>query len=578
MNEKAGVGAMMRTIKSLAALALVSLLAACGGGGGCSSGTSPFGSTPGCANGAPEAQKLVLLLSTNNIGNSGSQTVTATATATTAGGQTVIGVPVAFSVDANAIYTPASTTTDSKGTVSAAVAIGSDRSNRIVTVTAISGTLTAAASFAVTGSKLKGTPVPAVVLPGSAGNKVDFTLVDGNDNPMPGQAISIAAGSLGTATGVTGSNGDFSYAYTAPGTPGSLDVTATSGGVSNTQTILVQSTSGSIAPVTTTILSASVTANPSVVSTNTDVTNNRTEIRALFLGANNVRIKNVRVRFDLDGDVNSIGGSLAAASNIVYSDANGIATTAYVPGSLSSPTDGVTIRACYDSVDFVACDPAKQAKTTITVISEPLAVTIGSNEKILTGSSDLTYIRKFVVLVVDSSGRAKGNVEIVPSVDLPYFFKGFYEKLGGVWVHVVRDPLTNVILRAPIGCPNEDVNRNGVLETGEDRNGNNVLEPRKSDVAVSMVGSTKTDASGLAILQIEYPKNVASWVQVKILVSAAGVLGTEGRASWTEVLAVPAEALSANGAPAFVTSPYGFVTTPTARDINGVPLACSDKN
>ena len=568
----------MRMIKGMAALAVVFLLAACGGGGGCSSGTSPFGSVPGCTNGAPEAQKLVLLLSTNNIGNSGAESVTATATATTAGGQTVIGVPVAFSVDANAIYTPSAATTDSNGTVSASVAIGSDRSNRIVTVTAISGSLTATASFAVTGSKLKGTPSPTVVIPGSAGNKVDFRLVDGNDNPMPGQAISVSAGSLGTTTGVTGSNGDFSYTYTAPGTPGSLDVTATSGGISNTQTVLIQSTSGSIPPVTTAILSASVSANPSVVSTNTDTTNNRTEIRALFLGANNAPIRNVRVRFDLDGDFNSIGGSIAAGSNIVYSDANGIATTAYVPGSRSSPTGGLTIRACYDSVDFIACDPAKQAKTTITVISEPLAVTIGSNEKVLTGSADLTYIRQFVVLVVDASGRAKGNVEIVPSVDLEYFIKGFYQNIGGNWVSVVKDPLTNLVLRGPIGCPNEDVNRNGVLETGEDRDADNVLEPRKSDVAVSMVGGTKTNASGLAILQIEYPKNVASWVQVKILVSAAGVLGTEGRASWTEILAVPASALSGTGAPAFVVSPYGTVTTPATPDVNGVPLACSDKN
>ncbi len=577
MNEKAGVG-VMRTIKGFAALSLVALLAACGGGGGCDAGASSFGNNSGCTSASTQAEKLVLQLSTNNIGNSGSQTVVATATATTAGGQTVVGVPVTFAVDANAIYTPSATATNSSGNVVATVAIGSDRSNRVVTVTALSGALAATASFSVTGSKLKGTPVPAVVLPSSTGNKVDFRLVDANDNPMPGQAISVAAGSLGTATGVTGANGDFTYSYSAPGTAGTLDVTATAGGVSNTQTVLIQAVGATIPPVTTSILSASVSANPSVVSTNTDATNNRTEIRALFLGANNSPIKNVRVRFDKDLDVNSIGGAFSTDFSIVYTDTNGIATSAYIPGSRSSPTDGVTIRACYDAVDFAAGSCPNSTKTSLTVVSEPLAVTIGSNEKILTGGSDLTYIRKFVVLVVDSSGRAKGNVEIVPSVDLEYFYKGFYEKEGGLWVSVVRDPLTNVVIRAPISCPNEDVNRNGVLETGEDRDDDKVLEPRKSDVAVSMVGSTKTDASGLAILQIEYPKNVASWVRVKILVSAAGVLGTEGRASWTETLAVPAGALTGDGAPAFVLSPYGLVSTPATLDINGVPLACSDKN
>jgi hypothetical protein len=36
---------------------------------------------------------------------------------------------------------------------------------------------------------------------------------------------------------------------------------------------------------------------------------------------------------------------------------------------------------------------------------------------------DLTYIRKCVILVVDAAGRAKGNVDVVPSIDLPHFYK-----------------------------------------------------------------------------------------------------------------------------------------------------------
>jgi hypothetical protein len=58
-------------------------------------------------------------------------------------------------------------------------------------------------------------------------------------------------------------------------------------------------------------------------------------------------------------------------------------------------------------------------------------------------------------------------------------------------------------------------------------------------------------------VQIEYPKNVASWARVKVLVAATGISGTEGRATWTEVLPFPVSAIKGDGAPAFVTSPYG---------------------
>jgi hypothetical protein len=584
MNAFAGAG-FMRIIKGMLAITLALVLAACGSGG-CDAGSSPLTgattcgtTTTGGGTTTPTAQRLVLQLSRLNVNNSGGENVTATATATTTGGQTVDGVPVTFSVDSNALYTPNATATDSSGVVTATVAIGSDHSNRLVTVTAISGALRATASFAVTGAVLAGTPVPTVVLPGSTGNKVNFSLKDANAAPMAGEPISITGGSLGTTTGVTDSNGAFVFNYTAPTTPGSLDISASAGGATTTTTVIVQASPGAIPPVTAPILSASVSANPSVVATNSAATNNRTEIRALFLGANNLPIKNVRVLFDLDGDANSIGGTFSTGNNLVYSDASGVATTAYIPASRSSPTNGLTIRACYGSVDFTVCDPLKVTKTTITVTSEPLSVSIGSNNLVATGANSLTYIASFVVLVVDASGRAKANVEVVPSIDLPYFLKGYYSG-PGAWTSAPI--VAGVIVRQPVACLNEDGNRNGVLESGEDLDVDAVLEPRKSDVAVSMVGSTKTDASGLAYLQIEYPQNIASWAQVQILVSAAGISGTEGRATWTEFLRVPEAAIKSDAPPPFRYSPYGIETTylddPTDSPDRGVIAPCLNKN
>ncbi|MGZ6949289.1 MAG: hypothetical protein ACXVJY_14525 [Ilumatobacteraceae bacterium] len=439
------------------------------------------------------------------------------------------------------------------------MSIGADPSNRIITVQAKSNGLTATASFAVTGAKLGANATPAILAPGETGS-VEFRLTNTNDIALPNQPISVAAGAAGTATGVTGINGDFVFAYTAPATLGALDIVATAGGVSKTQTVVIQTSTTTIPPAVGPILSASVAANPSVVPTNTvGSTTNRTEIRALFVGAANAPIQNVRVRFDLNGDPASIGGTFSTGNAVIYSDSNGIATTAYVPADRASPTNGVTIRACYSTTDFVAGACPNQAMATITVVADPLSVTIGSNALIIPGSANLTYQRRFVILVVDASGRAKGNVDIVPSIDLPTYYKGQYVRTT-VWVQgqIINGVPTP---RTAFACRNEDLNRNAINETGpvfEDINHSGSLEPRKSDVAVSLIGGSKTKDDGTAIVQIEYPQNVASWAQVKILVSATGVSGTEGRATWTEILPVPIDAITSTGAPPFQFSPYGL--------------------
>ena len=126
-------------------------------------------------------------------------------------------------------------------------------------------------------------------------------------------------------------------------------------------------------------------------------------------------------------------------------------------------------------------------------------------------------------------------------------------------------------------CPNEDANRNGIREAGtvggavpalsargEDMNWNGDIDPRKADVAVKMLGSSRTDANGLAIVQIEYGRSLAGWVDYVITVTASGVSGTESRARYVGNLygqgnlPVDSEALTKEvPPPAFVTSPYG---------------------
>ena len=565
----------MKTIKWLVLLAISVAMVACGGGSG-SSGTAPFGGGGGGTGGTgtgTTAADLILELSKTNISNTGSDSVAITVTAVDSVRSTVSGADVQVTADNDGVITMVGGTTGTDGKLSATLTIGGNRSNRVISVSARSGAAVKTAAVQVSGAALTTTLVPAVIGPSTAG-KVQYRLVDQAGNPMTGMNFQIVAANLvpASASGVTGQNGEFEFSYTSPAAVGSYDVSVTVGGVADSQAIQVQ-TANTIPSVTQVITSASISANPSVTGTNTPGSNSsRSDIRALFLAANNQPVRNVRVKFDLAGDVNSIGGAFTTGTETLYSDANGVVITAYLPGSRSSPTNGVTVRACYYRTDAeAAADPydstgkvttcANSTLVTLTVTSEPLGVSIGTNELIIV--NELTYVKKYVVSVVDSAGVAKADVNLVVSLDLPQYRKGRYV-LG----------VDNWVKQEVAQCANEDTNRNGLLEAGENLNGgipytgtnefNNRLEPGKSDVSVTLLQS-KTRADGTAELQIQYAKSFGSWVDARITVAASGVLGTEGRA-FALVPPVPVDAASIKAkdtTPAYVVSPYGQVASCT---------------
>lgn len=542
---------MNKLLKNLIAMTSVALLAACGGGGG-SAGTSPFSSA--ASSGSAATSDLIVTLNSPQVANTGSASATVSVTAIDASRNTLRGIPVSISADGDAVVTAGSPTTGTNGVLTAQIGIGSNRGNRLITVTATSGAITKTATLQVVGTTITSTLVPAVSPPSTAG-QVQYHVVDQAGNPMSGQDVQIVATGLtpDQATSTTGTNGDYIFNYTAPAVVGAYTVTANIGGKTDVQTLQVQTISTVPAvPAGTTIASASVSANPSVVAVNlAGSQTNRAEIRTLFLAANNLPIPNVRVRFDLNGDVNSIGGTFTTGSTILFSDANGIVTTAYVPGTRSSPTNGVTVRACYGKSDtdpnLINCTTSKLV--TLTVTSEPLGVTIGTNELVIV--NELTYVKKFVISVADSAGVAKPDVNLVVSIDLPNYRKGFYTAGQSAWIK-----------NETAICANEDTNRNGVLDAGEDKNGDGQLWPRKPDVIISLLQS-QTRADGTAEVQLTYAKDHGSWVDALITVSASGVSGSEGRVS-VLVAPVPVDSASLKNvsqAPAYVVSPYGFATS-----------------
>ncbi len=535
---------------------MVAVLAACGGGGG-ASGDPVVGGGNGTTGPTITVSDLSMTVDKTSITNSGSDTVVTTVTAVDANRAVVANVPVSFSVNNGATITVLNSSTDATGKAVANVQIGADKSNRLVTVTATSGSLSRTATFQVTGAGLDASAVPTTPTAGSAGNTVQYRLRDVNNNAIANAPIAVTAPGLTAASGTTDANGAFTFTYTAPTTPGPIDISATAGGVTTVATVTVPSTTSTIPAATTIVASSAVSANPTVLNVNSSgAATNRAEIRSLFLGANNAPIKNVRVRFDMDGDVNSIGGTISSGSALVYTDSAGVATTSYYPASRPSPTNGVTIRACWDYADFAATACPNKLTTTLTVVSDPLSISIGTDNTLAEGSSKLTYIKRFVVLVVDAAGNPKPDVQITPSLDLTSYMKGAYSVNGAAWTayHILDGVPTAGKSEL---CLNEDLNRNGSIDSGDDKNLNGQLDPRKSDASVSFEGATKTDSSGTAVIKLEYPKSVATWVNYSVTVSAFGVLSPPAAYNGT-LSALATDFTSATVSPAFQTSPYGI--------------------
>jgi hypothetical protein len=545
----------------------------------------------------PTAADLSLALSSTQLSNGGTGTITATITAVDSNRNALAGIPVTVSVDSNAVATVSSPVTNAQGVVTASLGYGSDRSYRSVLVTATSGTVTKTASFTVNGAQLTASYAPLVTA-GSGTQQINYTVVDDNTNPMGNQPISITSATAGNASGTTDAFGKFAYTYSAPSSATTLTIAAASAGRTLSSQVAVQASGSSLPNASSVPQSASLTPAPTVVSINSaGSTANQVELRALFLGSNNAPISNVRVKFSLD-PANASDGTVAQVSTpYVYSDATGVARATFTPGQRSSPTNGVTVRGCWDTADFdvnAACPANRQITGSLTIASEALSVNIRTNNLIQIGPSNLTYIKQFVVMVVDAAGQAKSGVLITPSIDLTAYYKGVFVFATTIWKQQLQLASTENYrwdttaqawqLQAAANppqpsCPNEDVNRNGVREAsaypgagsatplsarGEDLNWNGDIDPRKSDVSIRMVGSATTDASGLAIVQIEYGQNLASWVDYLITVTASGVAGTESRATYVGAkygngnLPYPASAVTDETIPpAFVVSPYG---------------------
>jgi hypothetical protein len=574
----------MNPMKYLGGLAVALLLSACGGG-------SPTAATG--PNTAPTAADVVFELDKATINNTGVDVANLTVSVLDASRNVVVGVPVRVSLSPDGIFQKnGGDVTDSKGQLVGQIAIGSNKSNRVISATITVGTLSRVASVQVTGSQIVLTPVPAVPAPGQS-VRMNIETRDSAGVAIPNVTLALSGVAGVPASVTTDFSGNAVVTFTAPTSPGEYIFVASALGASAPKPIQVVSAASGKPAASGTVSSASLTPIPSLIKPNRDGrTTNRSKLSAKFQTAANAGIENMRVRFEIEQPRLDNNESISTDTATVFTNAAGIAEADYIAGIRTSPTNGVKVRICYSPNDFVSATdcpnetsiPSIRIAATLTVAGEPLSISIGDDNLLSKGLGNIAYIKKFLIQVNDAAGVAVPDAIVSASVDITHYGKGFawaspYSEVQIPNINnvhpdfpVTRPPNALVTLNASnvgplrptvspafagskVWCLNEDLNRNGFLDMGlgEDLNGDGSIQPKKAEVIVSYVNGNKTDASGQLLVQVSYPQNMGGWLAYTLR-ATTGVAGSEGDAAKSYVTDVIQGDVT-NGS--FQTPPFG---------------------
>lgn len=363
--------------------------------------------------------------------------------------------------------------------------------------------------------------------------------------PQVGQPVEFAAtrGSLSASSALTDGSGRASVTIQSP-TAGIATITATAGSVISTQRVEFVSR----AP-------AKISLQPSPASVGVNLSSgggNSSQLIAVVRDANDNPVKGVVVSFSALSDPSN--GRIEPA--FATTDNSGVATVAFLPGPNSTGNNQIVVQAATGS-------PAITATARLTAAKQELMVRIGTGNQIEVPNIT-TYRMPWTAVVTDANGNPVAGASIQASLLSISYRKGYYVWGGTSWVPQVT-----------ASCLSEDRNGNLRLDEGEDDpthpewtgNGNGRLDPGNVAAASVISADGKTDASGFAHLQIDYPKHFGNWTDVRLRVTITTIAGTEGtdeRVFNLPVLAADLtnEQVSPPGQP----SPFGYASE--CRDPN----------
>lgn len=570
----------MKRFHALLSILVVILLAACGGGGG-SAGSSATSSTVGTTTTATAststtatlASDLIVGFDKTSLSNTGSDRVNLSITAINADGNVVPSVPVSVALDNGGVFNGASSA-DSNGQFTGVITSPGNKSNRAINVTITSGSVRKTAVIDVVGSQIAVTPVPGAPVAGQAVT-LNIRLTDAVGNGIGSSRLNIS-GSAGFSGAVdTDSNGNAIFNGTAPASTGTYSVLVNGSGITATNALtVISATGGGIPNAVGPVGPASLNGSPNNIPNNlTSATNNRAVLTFKIKNASNVGVENVRVKFLISAPGLGAGERMSTGDTVVYTNSAGEVTSDYIPGTRSSPNNGVSIRACYGLDDASVATCATFVDSSLTVTGQALNVSIFNNNTLVGKYNNTIYVQTLVLQVADSANQPVKDAIISSSVDVTHYGKGgawaanYNYPSSGIaptkaddYTNTLSDTLqptsslaTGTVTGFNVWCTSEDLNRNGTRDVGDDLDGDSVLEPRSSDVTVSAPAGNKTDSSGQMLLEVQWGQNVGGWLAytVKVSTNVEGSEGTNSRAFTTGVL----QGDVANGA--FLTPPYG---------------------
>ena len=203
-------------------------------------------------------------------------------------------------------------------------------------------------------------------------------------------------------------------------------------------------------------------------------------------------VKNATVVFSIVEDPS--GGRLAQPS-VVKTDADGSASVVYTGGAVTTASGGVKLKAQIQ--DAVATGSGNNATASLTVSGQSLFISAGTGNTVGVPDS-ASYSVDYVVLVTDVAGNAVNNATVTVQIRPREYKKGqfIFSSTNNRWV-----------FDTPIfTCQNEDTNRNGVLDAGEDINDSKRLEP---GIPINVTTSKTTNVNGVATVTMTYPRDRA---------------------------------------------------------------------
>jgi len=605
----------------LAGLSLAALMTACGGGGG-SAGVTPgvtptdptlatpaaiefFSSSTQLTSASSSSVTFTVVVKDSNNQAIPNQTVTFSASSGNLAGT----LPIPRTGPAGEAITTVS------------LSPGGDATNRDIVVTAVAGNVSTSVTIPVVGTALSLAGDPSILLSGVT--TYTAKALDSAGRPMPGAALTVASAlgnNLNPTALTTDAQGAATFIYTANfagldtltltglGTTARSNISVSSDdfrfespssgtaivvGSSQTVTVLFQSagvgvsgravtfstTRGTVSPssattdangrasavitsstsgpanviaqvssaqatlpvnfVATTPASLVLQANPGSLPPNTgSTTTNQSSLQAVVRDAAGNPVPGRIVNFSAVADGSN--GLISPGSGTT--DANGTVVAQFIPGGLTTAQDGVLIQASVQGTSV-------SGTASLTVSGQALFISIATGN-VVENLNVTTYRKEFSVYVTDANGAPAANRVVSLSVYPDLYGKGTLSFNGDVWTYSAGSPTV---------CPNEDVNKNGLLNTGEDTNGDGRLTPGLP-IAVSPASVT-TESNGFATFFLQYGENFVPWLNATIT-ARASVGGTES--VQTQAYAPEGQASDFSNediSPQGTTSPFGVATS-----------------